>query len=391
MRIYTKTGDTGETSLFGGQRVAKDAIRVEAYGTVDELNAILGLARAKIANAELQSLLAELQAQLFDLGADLATPLEGKRPSKRAVPRITPDQVASLEGLIDKFEAELESLRSFILPGGAEGAAILHFARTVCRRAERRSVSLSKQEMINPEVLKYLNRLSDLLFVMARLVNKRLNQPERFWWMSILILVATWLSASTFSFIGCSEPGDKLKTEISDLSNQTLPNNDKAASDNNAVDAAADAVKPPQPVFKPPEAKPELLPGLPNDIAGYEKWLKLNAKPIPPRAGDPHNGNKNVYVNQLRQTIAPNNQQKFPYPVGSIVVKEAIRPGQDFLWLVSIMRKAKGNDPAHNDWTFIEYTRNGKDEAFKEIAKDAICWGCHAGAKDTDYVFTLLE
>ncbi len=139
------------------------------------------------------------------------------------------------------------------------------------------------------------------------------------------------------------------------------------------------------------DEKPVPLPGLPGDVAGYEKWLKLNAQPIPPRDADPHNGTKNVYANQARAAIAPNGQQKFPYPDGCIIVKESTRPGANFIGLIAIMRKAKGSDPAHNDWTFVEYTRGGADDAFREVAKGAACWDCHSGAANTDYVYTRLE
>ena len=134
------------------------------------------------------------------------------------------------------------------------------------------------------------------------------------------------------------------------------------------------------------------LPGLPADVAGYTQWLKLNAAPIPPvPGGDPHNGTKNVYVNQTRDTIAPNGTQQFPYPDGSIVVKDATRPGKDYIGLIAIMRKKDGVNPDHNDWEFIEYVRNAADAEFRVIAKDGICWGCHARVKDIDYVFTELE
>lgn len=134
------------------------------------------------------------------------------------------------------------------------------------------------------------------------------------------------------------------------------------------------------------------LPGLPADVAGYTQWLKLNAAPIPPApGGDPHNGTKNVYVNQTRDTIAPNGTQQFPYPDGSIVVKDATRPGKDYIGLIAIMRKKDGVNPDHNDWEFIEYVRNAADAEFRVIAKDGICWGCHARVKDIDYVFTELE
>ena len=134
------------------------------------------------------------------------------------------------------------------------------------------------------------------------------------------------------------------------------------------------------------------LPGLPDYTAGYDKWLKLNAEPIPPVAGgDPHNGTKNVYVNQDRETIAPDGEQQFPYPDGSIVVKEATRPDKDYIGLIAIMRKKAGSDPEHNDWEFIEYTRNSPDDDFSILASGRICWGCHARVKDIDYVFTELD
>ena len=162
-------------------------------------------------------------------------------------------------------------------------------------------------------------------------------------------------------------------------------------------------VQPPQEETTPTEetiviapAEPEEpvvpLPGLPEDVAGYTRWLKLNAKPIPPvPGGDPHNGTKNVYVNKTRETIAPNGEQQFPYPDGSIVVKDAYRPGRDYVGLIAIMRKKAGVDPDHNDWEFIEYTRNAPDAEFGVIAKDGVCWGCHAQVEDIDYVFTELE
>ena len=141
-----------------------------------------------------------------------------------------------------------------------------------------------------------------------------------------------------------------------------------------------------------PEEVAARLPGLPEDVAGYTQWLKLNAEPIPPAGGgDPHNGTKNVYVNQARETIAPNGEQQFPYPNGSIVIKEASRPGKDFIGLIAIMRKKDGVDPDHNDWEFIEYVRNAQDTDFSVIAEGRICWGCHTRVEDIDYVFTELE
>ena len=137
---------------------------------------------------------------------------------------------------------------------------------------------------------------------------------------------------------------------------------------------------------------PEPLPGLPADTAGYDTWLRLNANPIPPiPGGDAHNGTKNVFVNQTRDTIAPNGQQRFPYPEGAIVVKESVRPGADFIGLIAIMRKKAGSSPADNDWTFVEYTRSAADATFREIASGGICSGCHSGAANTDYVWTTLE
>jgi len=169
-RIYTRGGDSGETSLVGGRRVAKHDLRVEAYGTVDEANAVLGLARLR-AKGDLAAMLARIQNDLFDLGADLATPRGGAK-DKGAL-RIVASQVKRLEREIDGCNAKLKPLNSFVLPGGSELAAALHLARTVVRRAERHAVALARREAINPEALKYLNRLSDHLFVLARFANAK--------------------------------------------------------------------------------------------------------------------------------------------------------------------------------------------------------------------------
>ena len=170
MKIYTKTGDNGETSLFGGKRVRKDNPRISAYGTVDELNAVLGIVVTEVKDEELNSVLQSLQNELFVLGSDLATPAD-KGNKGFVIPRIVKENCEHLEILIDKYDAKLPELKNFILPGGSKGAANLHLARTVCRRAEREVVSLSKNEEINSEVEIYLNRLSDLLFVLARYQN----------------------------------------------------------------------------------------------------------------------------------------------------------------------------------------------------------------------------
>lgn len=176
MKIYTKTGDDGTTGLWGGLRVSKDSVRVQAYGTVDECNAILGLVRAAGLSAGLDAVIARIQSELFVVGADLATPGEAAM-----IPRIAEADVTQLEQDIDALEAELEPLRQFILPGGNPAAAHLHQARTVCRRAERWVVSLAHLEPINPQVLHYLNRLADLLFVAARAANHQAGVPDIPW------------------------------------------------------------------------------------------------------------------------------------------------------------------------------------------------------------------
>lgn len=170
-RIYTKTGDKGQTSLGNGARVAKHDVRVEAYGTVDEGNAAIGMARlATIHDPATDSMLARIQNDLFDLGADLCTPLaENEQPG--AALRITPGQVTRLETEIDAMNATLAPLNSFILPGGTPAAAHLHMARTIVRRAERLMTHLAETEALNPQALAYANRLSDHLFVLARHVN----------------------------------------------------------------------------------------------------------------------------------------------------------------------------------------------------------------------------
>jgi len=173
-RIYTKTGDHGDTGLGDGSRVAKDHPRVTAYGTVDELNATLGLFQAQLRDAQVEPAFLELirgvQNDLFDVGADLCLPnTDGEKPGQ--VLRVRAEQAEALEKAIDRLNERLQPLKSFILPGGTAAAAWCHLARTVCRRAERDVVTLAAREKINPQVIIYLNRLSDLLFVLARVCN----------------------------------------------------------------------------------------------------------------------------------------------------------------------------------------------------------------------------
>ena len=182
MKIYTRTGDEGETGLFGGPRVRKDAQRVEAYGAVDELNAVLGGAVAALDDGALRAMLIEVQSTLFDLGGELATPAVRERAAAgQLAPQVPVEAIEQLERWIDELEEELEPLTQFILPGGAPAAATLHHARTVCRRAERRAVTLSASEDVSGEALRYLNRLSDFLFVAARAVNRRAGVDEPRW------------------------------------------------------------------------------------------------------------------------------------------------------------------------------------------------------------------
>ena len=182
VKIYTKTGDRGETGLFDGTRVPKDAPRVEAYGDVDELNALLGTILSFIQDdEEIRTCLLTIQRDLFVVGAQLADPsarVEAKRGEKAS---FSADKVTELETWIDQFEASLPPLRQFILPGGSKGGSTLHHARTVCRRAERRIVSLSQDTDIDPLLITYMNRLSDFLFVAARLENLRKNRLEIPW------------------------------------------------------------------------------------------------------------------------------------------------------------------------------------------------------------------
>jgi cob(I)alamin adenosyltransferase len=179
MKIYTKTGDDGSTGLFGGGRVRKSDARIECYGTVDELNAALGVAAVAAAPAGLADSLRRVQNELFVVGAHLATPEDS--PHTRSLPLLDDAMIGRLEMEIDNAEAELEPLRQFILPGGDEAAARLHLARTVCRRAERVLVEFALERPVSPTIVTYLNRLSDWLFVMARLANKRAGVADRVW------------------------------------------------------------------------------------------------------------------------------------------------------------------------------------------------------------------
>jgi cob(I)alamin adenosyltransferase len=185
MRIYTRTGDRGETGLFGGQRVGKDDIRVEAYGEVDELNAMLGLLAVELereGDEEPLARLRRLQTDLFSLGAHLATPApeDGGRETGH-LPALPLERIPEMEAWIDAADEELEPLKAFILPGGSEAAARLHLARTVCRRAERRVIALARGARVDEGIVVYLNRLSDLLFTLARLANHRAGRPDVPW------------------------------------------------------------------------------------------------------------------------------------------------------------------------------------------------------------------
>lgn len=185
-KVYTRTGDKGFTKLVGGKKVAKDAARIESYGTIDELNSVLGLARVfnddlkdRLPAAQrLDEIFRRLQNELFDLGSELATPPDF---SYEGMFKVGEDDVKALEQLIDDLQKDLTPLNSFILPGGGKVGGFLHQARTVCRRAEREVLRLSREEEISPFPLKYVNRLSDLLFVLSRWVSKNLGEPEYLW------------------------------------------------------------------------------------------------------------------------------------------------------------------------------------------------------------------
>ncbi|MBS1573474.1 MAG: cob(I)yrinic acid a,c-diamide adenosyltransferase [Bacteroidetes bacterium] len=184
MKIYTKTGDKGQTSLYGGTRISKASARVEAYGTIDELNAFIGVAKSQIENIELVEQLKKIQFDLFTVGSESATPVD-KLFLANGKPRlplvISEKEIEELEVWMDNMETQLEPLQYFILPGGGKAATALHVARTVCRRAERALVFLNETEETRPELVKYLNRLSDYLFVLGRLVSKNQNEEEEFW------------------------------------------------------------------------------------------------------------------------------------------------------------------------------------------------------------------
>ena len=178
-RAYTRTGNKGETGLFSGERVPKNSPRVEADGAVDELSSWIGYARSLMKGRDVADLLGKIQEDLFLVCADLATRPEKGKPQK--APRVTDAMVKHLEGVIDRLDAELPTLSTFIVPGGTKAAAALHVARAVARRAERRTVTLGQQEELNSQLVPYLNRLSSLLFVLARIVNKRSGVEEAKW------------------------------------------------------------------------------------------------------------------------------------------------------------------------------------------------------------------
>lgn len=180
MKIYTKTGDKGETSLFGGERVKKYHQRINAYGTIDELNAFIGLALTEIKSDEIKEVLTDLQNKLFIVGSDLATP-ETENNKKLNITRTGAEFITKAETDIDRFTSKLDELRNFILPGGSKGSAMLQVCRTICRRAEREVVELKNSEKINENIIVFLNRVSDLFFVLSRYENKVSKHPDVIW------------------------------------------------------------------------------------------------------------------------------------------------------------------------------------------------------------------
>jgi cob(I)alamin adenosyltransferase len=179
MKIYTKTGDTGETGLYGGKRISKSSKRIDAYGTVDELNSFIGLAITEVRSENVKNVLYKLQNQLFVLGSDLASP--DMQENKKNNLRLPSEYIGETEKSIDFFEEKLEELKNFILPGGSKAASLLHICRTVSRRAERLVVSLLSEEQIDKNIVIYLNRLSDLFFVLSRFENKISGIPDIIW------------------------------------------------------------------------------------------------------------------------------------------------------------------------------------------------------------------
>jgi cob(I)alamin adenosyltransferase len=181
LKIYTKTGDEGKTSLFRGGRVSKDHDRIEAYGSVDELNSVLGIVLTETKNAEVYEVLIKIQNDLFVVGSDLATVIENDSEKNSKTLRTSEEMIKYLEKKIDYFDDKLPRLTNFVLPGGSKSAAYLHLARTVCRRAERKVVRLMNSVDISNQVMIYLNRLSDFLFVLSRFENFQANIPDTIW------------------------------------------------------------------------------------------------------------------------------------------------------------------------------------------------------------------
>ncbi len=184
MKIYTKTGDKGTTALYGGNRVSKASARVESYGNIDELNSFIGLAKSEITDEKVLNQLKKIQFDLFILGSESATPTDKltlANGKSRLTLMISETEIEELENWMDEYETQLEPLQYFILPGGGKSATALHVCRTVCRRAERSLVFLNESEEVRPELIKYLNRLSDYLFVLARYVSKLNKEKEEYW------------------------------------------------------------------------------------------------------------------------------------------------------------------------------------------------------------------